>query len=233
MSIDLSKAESMLIRLHPWLGAALAVAAQLAAAQNSGGNLVVALSDRDGRAVSSVAVYALPLDAPSPVSAAVPRAIVDQRNRAFVPHVTIARAGTEILFPNSDSVSHHVYSFSPAKAFELPLYKHGAVHAPLRFDTPGLVTLGCNIHDDMVGYVLIVDTPHFALTDRDGRAFVDGLPAGRYSVHAWTPRMRPGDLPAPVEVSIGDNPKHVAVQFAAKLYPPHESSEAGLQWSRY
>ena len=91
-------------------------------------------------------------------------------------------------------MSHHVYSFSETKTFELPLYK-GDVYPPVLFDQPGIVVLGCNIHDGMLGYVVVVDTPHFARTNEQGVALIDGVPNGDYAVTVWTPRVRPASLP--------------------------------------
>jgi hypothetical protein len=159
---------------------------------------------------------------------------MDQQHRQFVPHILVVRAGTEIQFPNSDTVSHHVYSFSPAKSFELALYRQGSVHPPLVFDTPGDVTLGCNIHDDMVGYILIVDTPYFAITDGNGETSLAGLAPGKYRVHVWTPRLKRADLPAPVELEVSEGaPATFGAQFTAKLSPAHHSTASSLQWSRY
>jgi hypothetical protein len=131
-------------------------------------------------------------------------------------------------------VSHHVYSFSPAKQFELALYRQGTVHPPLVFDTAGEVTLGCNIHDDMVGYILVVDTPYFAMTDGNGEAALAGLAPGQYRVHVWTPRLKRTDLPAPIEVEVTEvEPATFAARFTAKLAPSHHSADSSLRWSRY
>jgi hypothetical protein len=158
---------------------------------------------------------------------------MDQQKGAFVPHILVVESGTEIHFPNSDAVSHHVYSFSPAKTFELSLYKNGTVREPLTFDVPGVVTLGCNIHDDMVGYIRVVETPYFAMTGVDGVASLDSLPPGRYSVNVWTPRARPNDLPAPIDVTLGGGTEKLTVQFRAKLHPAHDHSETSLKWANY
>jgi hypothetical protein len=99
----------------------------------------------------------------------------------------VIRTGTDVSFPNSDQVLHHVYSFSPAKVFELPLYK-GVLPSPIRFDREGIVVLGCNIHDRMIAHIWVVDAPIRLLTDAAGRARVDALPEGRYRVLAWHPR---------------------------------------------
>ena len=115
-------------------------------------------------------------------------ATMDQRDYRFQPHLLPVQTGARVRFPNSDAVSHHVYSFSPAKRFELFLSKGGAAKE-VTFDRPGVVALGCNIHDWMLAYVLVVDTPYFAVTGADGVAEVAGLPAGSYSLEAWHPRL--------------------------------------------
>ena len=142
--------------------------------RRAAGTLHVKVVDDRGEPVERVAVYAVASDPCAPrrragYDDAAARATMDQAHNAFVPHMLIVQAGTSVLFPNSDIVSHHVYSFSPTKTFELPLYK-GNAHPPLLFEKPGLVVLGCNIHDSMLGYILVVDTPHFALTDAQRRA---------------------------------------------------------------
>jgi hypothetical protein len=111
---------------------------------------------------------------------------MDQQNLAFVPQVLVVAVGSDVQFPNNDMVSHQVYSFSPAKRFQLPLYK-GAVHPPVNFDKPGLVVLGCNIHDQMVGYIYVTDAPYFAKTDAQGAARWSGIPADSYEVTLWSP----------------------------------------------
>jgi plastocyanin len=109
---------------------------------------------------------------------------VEQLDKTFVPLVTVVQTGTQVQFPNRDPIRHHVYSFSPPKTFELKLYS-GTPAAPVLFDKPGEVVLGCNIHDNMIAYVLVVDTPHFAKTNKEGKAKIDGLPAGDYDVRLW------------------------------------------------
>lgn len=114
-----------------------------------------------------------------------------QKNKLFNPRITVVQTGSKINFPNEDTVRHHVYSFSPAKKFELKLYS-GVPTDPLVFDQAGVVTLGCNIHDSMVGYIYIVDTPFFAKTDDKGKATIK-LSNGQYSYQAWQPgQTKPG-----------------------------------------
>ena len=113
---------------------------------------------------------------------------MDQKNRAFVPALLVVGTGTAVEFPNSDTVSHQVYSFSAAKKFKLPLYK-GLAHPPVTFDQPGLVVVGCNIHDEMVGYILVTDAPAFGRTGTDGRLALPHLAAGDYEITAWSPYL--------------------------------------------
>ncbi len=113
-------------------------------------------------------------------------AVMDQRNRTFVPRVLVVGVGTSVEFPNNDTVSHQVYSFSPAKKFQLPLYK-GTHHPPITFDREGLVVLGCNIHDDMAGYIYVTASPFFGTTDASGVLQLRDLPAGDYRVTLWSP----------------------------------------------
>lgn len=114
--------------------------------------------------------------------------LMDQVNTQFSPHILTIQKDTQVHFPNSDSVKHHVYSFSPAKTFELRLYK--ALNAdPLLFAKSGAVELGCNIHDWMLGYVFVVDTPYFGKTDITGNLTLD-LPDGEYQLDVWHPRIQ-------------------------------------------
>jgi len=95
--------------------------------------------------------------------------VMDQVNKLFKPEVLIIHKGDYVSFPNSDNIRHHVYSFSPVKPFELKLYS-GKSKAPIQFDHSGVSVLGCNIHDSMVGYIYIADSPYTVLTDENGIA---------------------------------------------------------------
>jgi plastocyanin len=220
---------------------AFAFAALLAAAQASAATLEISVVDAEGRPIENVAVYATPAHGPehdgtgAAIAAmpAEPQAVMDQKELQFAPHLLVVQSGTSVTFPNSDAVSHHVYSFSPAKTFELPLYK-GDAYPPVVFDRPGVVVLGCNIHDGMLGYIVVVDTPHFAQTDKQGVASIDDLPSGDYVVAAWTPRVRPTGLPPAMSVSVGEQGAAAAqIRIAGRLAPAHAHGESSLTWERY
>lgn len=146
-------------------------------------NVTVIVSDAAGNLITDavVAFY----DGKTPANNANATGRIVQKNKMFNPKITVIQTGTSINFPNEDSFRHHVYSFSPAKKFELKLYS-GVPTNPIQFDQAGLVTLGCNIHDSMLGYIYIVDTPFFAKTDDKGRAILK-LGEGQYSYQVWLP----------------------------------------------
>jgi plastocyanin len=212
-------------------------AVAFAAAHSSlAGSLTVQVLDERGSPVPRVAVYATPqqpAETADATASPVHSAVMDQTNNAFVPHVLIVQRGTSVLFPNNDAVSHHVYSFSEAKTFELGLYK-GDVYPPVQFDKAGVVVLGCNIHDGMLGYIVVVDTPHFALTDDQGNVELDGLADGNYTIDLWTPRARPSSLPAAAEVAMQfASASSVVFHIDGKLAPDHDHHAASLSWERY
>jgi plastocyanin len=149
--------------------------------------LEVQVRDRSGASVTDAVIWAR-AEGAGP-QAARRAAVMDQKNRTFIPHVLTIQMGTSVEFPNSDNVLHHVYSFSPAKQFQLPLYK-GNQASPVVFDKPGVVELGCNIHDRMSAFIVVVDTPHFGRTDGEGRVTLRDLPPGTYAVSLWYQSMR-------------------------------------------
>jgi plastocyanin len=114
--------------------------------------------------------------------------IMDQIDEEFVPLVLPVAAGATVHFPNQDDIRHDVYSFSPAKTFELPLYS-GRTAPGIVFDKPGVVVLGCNIHDWMIGYIYVADTPWFGKTAEQGMVKLDDIPAGEYYARVWHPGM--------------------------------------------
>ncbi|MES2534589.1 MAG: methylamine utilization protein [Pseudomonadota bacterium] len=157
--------------------------------------------DAAGQPVTDAAVYAEPVS--GQVLPKLTRAMqIEQVGRKFSPLVSVIQTDSEISFPNNDSVRHHVYSFSPAKVFELKLYS-GVPAAPVRFDKPGTVVIGCNIHDHMVAYIHVVNTPYYGKTDSAGKIRIDGLAAGKYRLRAWHFGM-PAGAPIPEQaITVG------------------------------
>jgi plastocyanin len=150
------------------------------------GSLSVTVKDGKNAPVSDAVVYA---KSSATAARTATRAVIDQQNKQFIPYVTALRVGTAVIFPNKDNIRHHVYSLSPAKRFELPLYA-GVPAEPVVFDKEGFVTLGCNIHDWMIAYVAVLATPYFQITGRDGRVVLKDLTPGQYTVAVWHPLLR-------------------------------------------
>jgi plastocyanin len=186
-------------RIHRPLGFALrsALLGALLAHAAFASVVTVNVTTNTGDAAADTVIVFDPLDATP--AASHDAAIIDQINKRFVPRVSVVRTGTTITFPNSDHIRHQVYSFSPAKTFNLKLYA-ASPPTPITFDHPGLVVLGCNIHDTMLAFVGVVDSPYFAKTSNSGAASVN-LPAGRYRLRAWHPNALAAIPPRDITVA--------------------------------
>jgi plastocyanin len=118
--------------------------------------------------------------------ASLPKKQVLQKDLMFSPGVLAVQVGTTVEFPNGDPTYHNIFSYSPAKRFDLGRYRPEERPIPSQtFDTPGLVTLRCDIHDHMRGLILVLETPHFVTTDTDGRYRLSGIPPGKYKLKVW------------------------------------------------
>jgi plastocyanin len=196
---------------------------------SSSGNaaeLDVTVRGVDGKPVEHAVVYALPTNPDGTRRPIDEPVVIDQVNKEYVPYVTAVQVGTSVNFPNNDQIRHHVYSFSPVKKFEIPLYKDTPAD-PIVFDKPGSVALGCNIHDWMKAYVFVSESPYFAVTGAGGSATVD-LPAGDYTVEVWHPELKgePSSTSQPVALNGAD----AAMDFAIKrkrVWSPRRSPSAG------
>lgn len=161
--------------------------------------VTVTVSDNAGSQLSDTVVYlqsanAVPVKPSNDLQ-------IQQKGKEFSPFVSVAPVNSSLTFPNRDGIGHHVYSFSPAKTFELPLSEQELTTSIL-FDTPGIVTVGCNIHDWMVGYIYIVNTPYYAVTDQQGKLSINNVPAGSYTLHLWHPGIKSGkDLEQPMTIN--------------------------------
>lgn len=175
--------------------------------------LQVDVVDESGRPVGGAVAF-LESSAASALTKPLARVEVAQEAKQFLPGVVVVPVGTQVHFPNRDSVRHHVYSFSPAKKFELKLYT-GTPANPVLFDQAGVVTLGCNIHDRMVGWIVVVDTPYYAQAPEGAaQVRIDGVPAGSYKLRVWHPRLAPGAAAHEQPVAL---PATGSVRAAVKL----------------
>ena len=166
-----------------WLAAAW-LALQISAVSAASVNAWVV--DQEGEPVDDAVLYLHLLDGQAPPVAPA-TAEVDQVDKTFIPHVQVVTPGSAVSFPNSDDIRHHVYSFSEAKSFELPLYI-GTPASPVIFDQVGVVDLGCNIHDFMRAYILVLASPYYARSSA-GQVRLDDLPTGTHQLRIWHPRL--------------------------------------------
>jgi plastocyanin len=192
---------------------ALAVLA-LGAATVRAADLQITVDDSAGQPLIDTVIYAELVGgavAARPNSGA--PVVIDQIHKAFVPRVTVVQTGTAVDFPNSDNIRHEVYSFSPAKVFTSKLYS-GKQSAPVVFDKPGAVALGCNIHDHMLAWVRVVNTPYFTKSGTDGIGTITGLKPGDYRLSVWYPAA--DSEPKVQDIHVNAEGAHLAVQ----LQPP-------------
>lgn len=171
---------------HPgfWLGACLLAGAAQAA------TVEVSLVGSDGKPLVDAVAF---LESKEARAAAKPSTGVEieQAAKQFTRRVSVVTVGTEVSFPNRDKVRHHVYSFSPTKTFELKLYA-GTPANPVLFDKAGIAVLGCNIHDNMVAWVVVVETPHHGQSAAAGKVKLDNVPPGSYRLRTWHPALPTG-----------------------------------------
>lgn len=178
--------------------------------------VTVTVSDAAGVALGNAVVSLVP-EGGRRAGAAPAAAVIEQRNRQFAPQVTVVQVGAAVSFPNHDTVRHHVYSFSPARTFEIKLYA-GTPAAPVVFDQPGTAVLGCNIHDQMVAWVHVVDTPWFAKSSA-GEARLPDVPPGAYRLRVWHPSMPPEQPPHDEAVTVAAAPVRITVRLALSARP--------------
>ena len=181
---------------------AIVGAAALAGAA-SGATVEVQVLGQDGKPLPDTVVF---LESREARAAVKPAAGVEiaQADKQFVQRVTVVPIGTAVQFPNRDAVRHHVYSFSPAKTFDLKLYI-GTPANPVVFERSGIAVLGCNIHDKMVAWVVVVETPYFGRTAASGKLRLDDVPPGRYQLRTWHADLPPGAAALEQALTVGAN----------------------------
>jgi len=156
-------------------------------------DLIVQVRTEAGAPVSNAVVTVFPGGRPAPITGPQRSFEIAQRDLQFSPFVLVVPVGSQVAFPNYDAVRHHVYSFSPIRRFDLRLFAREQSRSVL-FDRPGFVPIGCNIHDNMIAFVAVVETALAARTDSAGRATIDNVPGGETIVRVWHPYLRaPGN----------------------------------------
>ena len=193
----------------------VAIAALILATPAAAHDLRVSVTTPSGAAVRDAVVMVYPkAGVPKrPIRFSWPYLMV-QKNMQFDPFVLLVPVGAEVAFPNRDNTRHHVYSFSPAKSFQLKLYGNDETRV-VKFDKTGVVAIGCNIHDSMTAFIRVVDTPWAAKTGADGEAVIEDAPAGAVTVAVWHPYLKGGrDVTRQLASGSG------AVKMTAELHAP-------------
>ncbi|WP_305856736.1 methylamine utilization protein [Balneatrix alpica] len=169
---------------YAFIATSLALTLPLTSSLSLAASLQLQLTDQQGQPLANAVVEVI---APAATDVPPQQAQVRQHQRQFIPHVSAVPVGSAVSFPNDDHYRHHVYSFSEAKMFELQLYQDERDHAPVIFDRPGLVMLGCNIHDSMLAYIYVGQSPWLGVSDQQGQVNLSDLPPGPYQVKLWHP----------------------------------------------
>ncbi len=205
------------------------IASLLLAYPAIGATLTAKVIDAAGQPVADAVIYAVAAPGTRVAAQTAGVVVIEQKDREFIPYVTSVQVGTTVHFPNRDPLMHHVYSFSPAKSFEIKLYA-GDAPTGFLFDKAGTVTLGCNIHDWMIGYIYVVDTPHFAKTGADGRARIGNIGNGEFEVHVWHPLQRVASGSQPIKLDARTTPE---LSFTLDAAPRKKKFKPPLDMTRY
>lgn len=173
----------------------------------------IVIKDSDGKPLSDAVVW---LTAKQPMTLPINEHYeIGQKDRSFVPHILPVPQGAKVDFPNFDSILHHVYSFSETNSFELKLYRDKP-HTPITFEQSGIVELGCNIHDWMLGYIVVVDGPFFGVTDGSGVLSLTH-PEGEYQLKVWHERFEQLDSPEALPWQLFSSDTQISYQVKQRL----------------
>lgn len=176
--------------------------------------LTVTVVDQKGQPVEDAVIVAA-TESLSTKPASALSATMDQQDKQFQPRVLVVNTGTQVSFPNSDNIRHHVYSFSEPKRFEIKLYAD-APNEPVTFDTPGVVVLGCNIHDKMVGYIFVSDSTNFSKTNTLGQATLTSSSERPDKLQIWHPLLDDPTSPIMKDIIEWSQAGEVEIQITIK-----------------
>jgi len=180
-------------------------------------SLEVILTDSAGAVVSDAVIELLLPETQRETFAETGQYAIDQVDKEFVPSITAVVAGSEVSFPNSDAILHHVYSFSPAQTFNIPLYGRGENRDYFQsFTQPGVVEIGCNIHDWMLAYIYVGESQLMATTNAEGVATLPDLPAGEFQLQVWHSQLDAPNNIMLTDVSLVEG-ESTSVQLALSL----------------
>lgn len=209
------------MRFHLVLSAAFLSIAMLPAAAAT---LKLQAADQAGKPLADAVAVLVP-ETPDSAPKPAPRDhIIDQKNETFLPLVEIAAAGDQVIFRNSDRTRHHVYTFSPLGQFEFVL-KPNESSTPVKLQKPGVIPVGCNIHDFMINYLFVTDSRWAAKSDEKGAVTLTDVPPGNYTVKWWHPRQRPGAQPVAQTVTVSGDQASASAAIPVMAPPPRDDTD--------
>ncbi len=209
------------MRFHLVLSTAFLAIASLSAAAST---LKLQVADQGGKPLADAVATLMP-ETPDTAPKAAPRDhYIDQKDETFIPLVEIVPVGDSVIFRNSDRTRHHVYTFSPLGQFEFIL-KPNESSPPVKLQKPGVIPVGCNIHDFMINYLFVTDSRWAAKSDSQGIATLTDVPPGSYTVKWWHPRQRPGAAPVTGTVTVSGDQSSAAATVPVMAPPPRDDAE--------
>lgn len=209
------------MRFHLVLSAAFLSIAMLPAAAAT---LKLQAADQGGKPLADAVAVLVP-ETPDTAPKPAPRDhVIDQKNETFLPLVEIVAAGDQVIFRNSDRTRHHVYTFSPLGQFEFVL-KPNESSTPVKLQKPGVIPVGCNIHDFMINYLFVTDSRWAGKSDEKGVVTLTDVPPGSYAVKWWHPRQRPGAQPVTQTVTVSGDQASASVSVPVMAPPPRDDTE--------
>ena len=192
-------------------------------------NFTAEVVDQDGHPVVDAVISLIPevkTSMPAAATHLLGEKTIDQRNETFLPLVTIVPKGGHVVFANNDQTTHQVYSFSAVKQFEITLTR-GEKSPDIAFDNAGVAALGCNIHDHMIAYAFVAESPWTALTGADGHAVIPDVPAGNYQAQVWHPKFPPGHERPSLRAVVSGDTTRLAVNVKLLSAATTSRSHAG------
>ena len=191
------------------------------------GSVSYSVVDKDNKPVVDAVIRLSSADDAAGLQTGPEEKTINQYRQAYDPLVTVLTTGSSVRFENSDPFGHHVYSFSEAKQFEFRQPTRGTTE-PLLLDKPGLIALGCNIHDHMLAYIFVSDSPNVGLSDSDGKVQLAGVSPGTYTMTVWHPRLKG----SPVEQTITVTEAELTGEVSLDLKPPRRARKSNYSSDR-
>lgn len=179
-------------------------------------NIIIEVSAKGAESSETLAGQRAAAPTLSPETFPEPK-LMQQKGQQFTPHILLVSAGQRVVFPNADDVVHHVYSFSPAKAFEVTI-EQNITSEPITFDQAGIVELGCNVHDWMLGYIYVSSAQQAGQTQPNGELSIE-LSLGEYNVSLWHPRLSEQDIAKTFSISVSSASDVHELRLTHPLYP--------------